>query len=155
MKNIIIRHATEKDFPAILDLIKELAAFENEQDKVINTVNQMKKEQDLFSCLVAETEKKEIIAIALYFFAYYTWIGKSLYLDDLVVKEKFRRQGIGTKLLRKLFEIAKKENCKRVRWQTLKWNKNAISLYTKAGAVIDNEWINCDFNEEAIKNFSL
>ncbi len=152
---ITIRKAIEKDFFAILSLIKELATFEKAPEKVTNTVEQMKKEKDFFQCFVAETEEKEIVGIALYFFAYYTWIGKSLYLDDLYVKESFREQKIGTRLLKKIFEIAKKENCKRVRWQVLNWNKSAIDMYKKCGADIDNEWINCDFDYQGIKEFKI
>lgn len=155
MKKITTREATEKDFPAILSLIKELATFEKSQKKVTNTVKQMKKECDLFGCFVAETEEKKIVGIAIYFFAYYTWIGKSLYLDDLVVKESFRRKGIGTQLLKKIFDVAKKESCKRVRWQVLNWNQPAINLYKKIGAEVDDEWSNCDFDSKAIKDFKL
>lgn len=152
---ITIRKASEKDFFAILSLIKELATFEKSPEKVMNTVEQMKKEKDFFQCFVAETEEREIVGIALYFIAYYTWIGKSLYLDDLYVKESFRKQKIGTRLLKKIFEIAKKENCKRVRWQVLNWNKSAIDMYRKIGADIDNEWINCDFDYQGIKEFKI
>jgi len=152
---ITIRKASEKDFFAILSLIKELATFEKSPEKVMNTVEQMKKEKDFFQCFVAETEEREIVGIALYFIAYYTWIGKSLYLDDLYVKESFRKQKIGTRLLKKIFEIAKKENCKRVRWQVLNWNKSAIDMYRKIGANIDNEWINCDFDYQGIKEFKI
>ena len=89
--NYKIRIATEKDFPEILQLIRELAAFEKAPEKVTNSVEMMKKEKDLFHCFVAETETGEIIGMALYFFAYYTWVGKSLYLDDIYVKESFRK----------------------------------------------------------------
>jgi GNAT superfamily N-acetyltransferase len=64
--------------------------------------------------------------MALYFFAYFTWMGKSLYLDDLYVKESFRGNKIGSNLLKEIFEFAKQEKCKRVRWQVLNWNKPAI-----------------------------
>ncbi len=152
--SITIRKADEKDFNAILALIKELAAFENAPEKVTNTAVQMEKEKDYFQCYVAETSEKEIVGMALYFFAYYTWVGKSLYLDDLYVKESYRGQEIGTKLLRKILEIAKKENCKRVRWQVLNWNKPAIDMYRKSGASIDDEWINCDVDARGILTFT-
>ncbi len=153
--NFSIRKAKETDFQAILSLIKELAEFEKAPDKVINTTEQMKQEKDLFSCFVAETETKEIVGIALYFFAYFTWVGKSLYLDDIYVKDTFRNQKIGTELLRKVFEEAQNENCKRVRWQVLKWNQSAIQMYLRSGAEIDDEWLNCTFDEAGIKNFKL
>src|SRR5436305_9517994 len=116
-----IRKATEKDFYAILELVKGLAIFQNCVEKVNNTVEQMLEEKDLFNCFVAENEHKEIVGIASYFFAYYTWVGKSLYLDDLYVKESHRGQKIGSELLKQIFEVAKNENCKRVRWQVSDW----------------------------------
>ena len=140
-----IRYATEEDFPAILSLIRELAAFEKAPEKVTNSVEQMKQEQELFRCLVAETGTREIVGIALYFFAYFTWVGKSLYLDDLYIKKTFRKQKIGSALLKRIFEVANSEGCKRVRWQVLSWNQPALQLYTKSGASIDGEWLNCDF----------
>ena len=153
--NITIRKATEKDFSAILSLIKELAHFEKAPEKVSNSVEQMNEEKDFFRCFVAETEEKEIVGIALYFFAYYTWIGKSLYLDDLYVKEAYRGKKIGADLLKKVIEVAKQENCKRVRWQVLNWNKPAIDFYKEFGAETDDEWINCDLDYRSIRGFKI
>lgn len=153
--NISIRVATHSDFPAILEMVKELAIFEKAEEKVTNTVEQMKDEQPFFHCLIAENDQQEPIAIALYFFAYYTWVGKSLYLDDLYVKEPFRQQGIATQLLKAVFDVARNEKCHRVRWQVLHWNENALALYRKCGATIDEQWANCDFDREGIANFSL
>ena len=153
--NIQIRKSRREDYPAILDMIKELALFEKAPEKVTNSVEQMTAEDDCFHCYVAIDENKGIVGMALYFLAYYTWIGKSLYLDDLYVKEAFRGQGIATNLLHKIFETAQKENCKRVRWQVLNWNTPALALYQKAGATIDNEWSNCDFNKQGIAEFKL
>jgi len=153
--NISIRKAKEDDFPAILSLIKELAEFEKAPENVTNSIELMKKEKDFFHCFVAETQNKEIVGMALYYFVYYTWVGKSLYLDDIFVKENFRNHKIGTALLRKIFEIAKTEDCKRVRWQVLNWNQSAIEMYKKCGAVIDNEWLNCTFDSDGVKNFMI
>jgi len=153
--NISIREATEADFPAILSLIKELADFEKAPEKVTNSVEQMNREKDLFRCFVAETESKEIAGMALYFFAYYTWVGKSLYLEDLYIKEQYRRNKVGTALLRKIFEVASAEGCQRVRWQVLNWNKSAIEMYRKSGAELDDEWLNCNFDANGIKNFRI
>jgi GNAT superfamily N-acetyltransferase len=153
--NINIRKATEEDFPEILSMIKALATFEKSPDKVTNTVGQMEREKEYFKCFVAETENSEIAGMAIYFFAYFTWVGKSLYLEDLYVKESFRKYKIGTSLLKKIFEVANDEECKRVRWQVLNWNEPAIQLYTKAGASLDDEWLNCNFDYDGIKNFSL
>lgn len=152
--NYTIRKGTSTDFPAILALIKELALFENAPEKVTNTVAQMEEEQDLFEVFVVENEQGKIIAMMLYYFVYYTWVGKSLYLDDLYVQKQYRGNKIGKKLLKKLFAIAQENNCKRVRWQVLDWNKPAIDFYQKLGATLDGEWINCDFETFKINKFN-
>mgnify|MGYP001190248822 CR=1 FL=1 len=153
MKTYRILQAKQDDFPVILSMIKELALFEKAPEQVINTVEQMNNEQNLFKCLIVKNNDSEIIGFALYFYAYFTWVGKSLYLDDLYVKPEYRSKGIGSSLLDEIFKIAKKENCKRLRWQVLNWNKDAIKLYERSGAFIDNEWSNCDYNYEQIKKF--
>ena len=135
--------------------MKELAVFQNSLEKVTNTADQMLEEKNLFQCFVAENEQKEIVGIASYFFAYYTWVGKSLYLDDLYVKESCRGQKIGSELLKRIFEIAKIENCKRVRWQVSDWNKPALEFYKKCGAEIEEEYCICDFEAKAIQEFTI
>jgi GNAT superfamily N-acetyltransferase len=150
--NITIRTGEEKDLPALLALIKELAAFEKAPDAVTNTIQRMVDEQQYFGFFIAEKDG-EIIGAAIYFFAWFTWVGKSLYLDDLYVKPAYRGQKVGSKLLRKIFEIAKKEDCQRLRWQVLDWNSNAINIYKKAGAHISSEWLNCDFHKKDIEDF--
>ena len=153
--NYTIREATEEDFPAIISLIKELAEYERSPDKVTNTVEQMKQEKELFKCLVAETEEKEIIGMALYFFAYFTWVGKSLYLEDIIVTQVWRQYKIGTALLARVMQAAREENCKRVRWQVLNWNESAINFYKKCNAEISDQWLNCTISEEGIAEFGL
>lgn len=149
---IIIRIGEEKDFEGLLILIKELAEFEDGLSFVTNNVNRMKEDKHLFNFFVAEKDG-EIIRAAICFFAYFTWVGKSLYLDDLYVKSEYRGKKIGSGLLRKVFEFAKEQNCNRLRWQVINWNKSAIEFYEKCGANISNEWLNCDFSEKDISKF--
>ncbi|HPF01512.1 MAG TPA: GNAT family N-acetyltransferase [Bacteroidales bacterium] len=146
--NIQLRPATEADFPEILGMIKELALFEKAPEKVTNSVEQMQHEKDFFHCIMAENEDGTIVGMALYFFAYYTWVGKSLYLDDLYIKPQYRGNGIGTMLLKEIMNISKEEKCTRIRWQVLDWNTPAIDLYKKMGMTLDGEWINCDWINE-------
>ncbi len=153
--DVIIRPATEKDFPEILSMIRELAEYEKAPEKVTNSVEQMKREKDLFRCLVAETGTGEIAGMAIFFIAYFTWVGKSLYLDDIYVRPQYRKQKTGTKLLKHIFRVAQEEGCKRVRWQVLKWNSTAIEMYRKYGATIDDEWLNCTFEHDEITNFPV
>ncbi|HNV66428.1 MAG TPA: GNAT family N-acetyltransferase [Bacteroidales bacterium] len=149
-----IRRANEEDFPAILALINELAEYERAPEAVTNTVEQMGRERDYFRCFVAESADHGIVGMALYFFAYFTWVGKSLYLEDIIISKQFRKRGIGEALMKRVMREAWEENCKRVRWQVLDWNEPAISFYRKSGAEINNEWLNCTFDEKGIALFN-
>ncbi len=140
---ISIRKAEPADFEAIYALIKAFAEFIKTPEKVLTTPAQMMQDKDFFNCLVA-IDKDAIIGFATYFFAYYSWTGKSVYLDDLYVVAPYRGRGIGSKLLDEVIAIAKNENCKKVRWQVSNWNEKAIEFYKMRGAIIDAVEINCD-----------
>jgi diamine N-acetyltransferase len=142
-----VRHFEKDDIPEIMKLIQELADFENASDQVRNSIEQMQKESHLFECFIAEDKNNKVVGIALFYICYFTWVGKSLYLDDLIVKEEHRGNGIGTLLLNRVLSFAKEENCKRIRWQVLDWNKEAITLYEKLGATVDKGWYNCDIEQ--------
>lgn len=145
---ITIRPALATDMPAVWALIYELAVYEKAPEEVKTTPESMIRdgfelERPLFQCIVAENEAKEIVGIALYYFAYSTWKGKMMYLDDLVVTEKARRTGLGQQLMDELFAIAKNEKVQQMRWHVLDWNEPAIKFYEKLGANLDGEWITC------------
>lgn len=139
-----IRKATEQDFPAVLSLIKEFSIFQKTPERVTITQEQMQEEANYFQCFVAETAHKNIIGYACFFFTYYSWSGRALFLDDLYVQEAYRKHGIGKMLLNEVITFAKNNNCKKLRWQVSKWNENAISFYKSIGAKIDEVEINCD-----------
>jgi diamine N-acetyltransferase len=138
-----IRRAEPNDYSEIYSLIKEFATFIKTPEKVITTPSQMICDQEYFRCFIA-CDKDKIVGFSTYFIAYYSWTGKTLYLDDLYVLEDYRGHGIGSELLDKVIETAKNENCKKVRWQVSKWNKKAIDFYKSRGATIDDVEINCD-----------
>jgi diamine N-acetyltransferase len=141
---VVVKRANEQDFSKILALIKEFSEFQGTPEMVTITLEQMVNESAFFHCFIAEADNKEIVGFATFFFAYYSWTGKALYLDDLFVKEEYRKQGIGKKLLETVIDFAKSEKCKKVRWQVSNWNANAIDFYKRMGAQIDEVEINCD-----------
>ena len=142
--DINIRPANEMDFPEIFSLITEFSVFQGTPEKVSITVDQMQENKELFNCLVAETKDKHIIGFASFFFAYYSWSGKALYLDDLYVKETFRNQAIGKILFDAVLVYAKNNHCNKMRWLVSKWNTNAIGFYKSIGANIDETELTCD-----------
>ena len=138
-----IREAQVSDFEKIFSLIREFAVFIKTPEKVITSAERMKEDKDCFRCFVAE-QNGEIVGFATWFFAYYSWSGKALYLDDLYVKEDSRGSGIGTLLFEKVIDTASENNCRKVRWQVSGWNKKAIAFYTSRGASVVDVEINCD-----------
>jgi GNAT superfamily N-acetyltransferase len=144
MNQIVVRQANEDDFPPIFSLIREFVVFQKTPEKLTLTLEQMKREKDFFRAFVAVDESGKIVGFASYYFAYYSWSGKAIYLDDLYVKESSRGQNTGTQLLSALIELAKKTEFKKIRWQVSKWNSKAIDFYKKMGAVMDDTEMNCD-----------
>jgi GNAT superfamily N-acetyltransferase len=103
----------------------------------------MKDEQEFLNCWVMETPDNKIIGYVTYFFCYYTWTGKAMYMDDLYVKPEFRGTGIGTQLINKVIQYAKETGCHKLRWQVANWNSLSINFYKKLGAEINSLEQNC------------
>lgn len=139
-----IRGAQRSDVSAILELVKELAAFERAPLEVANTVEEL--EQDLFELNCCEAIVYEmdgqVVAFALFYASYSTWKGKCMYLEDLYVKEEYRKHGIGQLLFDRVVEIARERKYRRMDWQVLDWNLPAIKFYEKNNAILDPEWLN-------------
>lgn len=141
--NITIRKAEPADFESMFNLFKEFAVFQNTPEKVLITLEQLVQDQDEFNCFVAVVDE-HIIGFATWFKAYYSWSGKSVYLDDLYVSSSFRRYGIGKQLLDKVIETAKELDCKKVRWLVSHWNTKAIEFYKLQGANIQEGEFICE-----------
>lgn len=151
-----IRFATQSDMPKVLELIKELAVFEKEPDAVIVTEKDLIEhgfgKNPLFTCFVAEREQ-EIVAIALIYFRFSTWKGKTVHLEDLIVKQELRGQGLGTLLLDEVIKYGYSQGVQRICWEVLDWNTSAINFYEKQGAKILKDWYLAQLEGDAIKNY--
>ncbi len=146
MSDVYIREGLIEDLPQVLELIKELAAYEKALNEVENTVDRMKVDgfgaYPVFGFFVAE-KNNIIIGISLYYYRYSTWKGKRLYLEDIVVTQAERGNGIGKLLFDATIQKAKETKCTGMMWQVLDWNEPAINFYKKYGARFDNGWLNC------------
>tara|TARA_Y100000766_G_C18754554_1_gene530214 strand:+ start:265 stop:735 length:471 start_codon:yes stop_codon:yes gene_type:complete len=155
---IKIRKGIKSDLPFILDLIKELADYEKALSEVDINLTQLENDgfgnKSVFSFIVAE-RNNQIVGMALYYTKYSTWKGKCLFLEDLIVREKYRKSGIGSKLFNEVIRTAKSKKMKRVMWQVLDWNQPAINFYKKYNAHIDNKWLDGKLIQTQIDSFTV
>lgn len=151
-----IRQAVRKDMPEVLKLIEELALFEHEPDEVEVTVEILEREgfgeNPLFTCFVAEVND-HIVGAALVYFRFSTWKGRTLHLEDLIVEESKRGQGIGEALYKEVMQFAYDRGLKRVAWDVLDWNTGAIRFYERSGAVVKKEWRVVHMNEKGLSDY--
>lgn len=153
---MVIRKGTKEDVSSILSLIKELAVFEKEPDAVIVTEADLLRdgfsENPLYYTFIAE-EDGEVIGMALYYYRYSTWKGKTIHLEDLIVRENKRGTGAGFGLYKKIIEQGKLDGVKRIEWNVLDWNTNAIKFYEISGAKVLDDWRVVQMDENGIQTF--
>ena len=153
---MIIRKGIPEDMPEVLALITELAIFEKEPNAVVVTVEDLVRdgfsEHPLFYTFVAEVQN-EIIGVALYYFRFSTWKGKTIHLEDLIVREKNRGTGAGFALYTEIIKQGKKDNVRRIEWNVLDWNTPAIEFYKKSGATVLDDWRVVHMDEIGIDTF--
>lgn len=153
---MIIRKGNAADMPAVLELIRELAAFEREPEAVVISAADLVRdgfsEAPLFHTFIAEKDEK-IVGMALYYYRYSTWKGKTIHLEDLIISEKMRGTGLGFALYSEVIKQGKKDNVRRIEWNVLDWNTPAIDFYEKSGAKVLSDWRVVQMDENGIENF--
>jgi len=158
-ESFTIRKAEKKDIPLILQMIRELAHYENLLHEVTATEETLL--QSIFhdpkgpEVLIAEEEKTPV-GFVLFFHNFSTFLGrKGIYIEDLYVRQEYRSKGYGKAILKEICRLAKKRNCGRVEWWVLDWNERAINFYKKIGAIPMDEWTVFRLDEKSIDHLSL
>ncbi|SHK88427.1 L-amino acid N-acyltransferase YncA [Chitinophaga jiangningensis] len=145
MDNITLRVARKEDCPRLLELIRELAEYEKASQEVTVTLEHFEAagfgENPVWKAFVAEVNE-QIVGFALYYVRYSTWKGCRLYLEDIIVTEKWRGKKIGQLLFEQLFKEAREKQFSGITFQVLEWNEPAINFYKKFQAKFDPEWVN-------------
>ncbi len=154
--SILIKKAAKEDMPAVLSLIKELAVYEKEPDAVqISSETLIEEglgEHPLFNCFVAVVDDT-IVGIALTYFVFSTWRGRTLHLEDLIVTESQRGTGVGMALYKRVMQYGKEQGVAQVKWIVLNWNTPAIDFYIKTGAELHKDWYIAAMNNERLNAF--
>ncbi|XP_075416981.1 thialysine N-epsilon-acetyltransferase [Tenrec ecaudatus] len=168
MASLRIRAAKEGDCGDILRLIRELAECEKLSDQVQISEEALRAdgfgENPFYHCVVAEIlpahgepRGPQVVGYGLYYFIYSTWKGRNVYLEDIYVMPEHRGQGIGSKIIQKVAEVALDKGCTQFRLAVLDWNKRAIDLYKALGARDLTEaegWHSFRFEREAMRELA-
>ena len=158
MNHAAWRTATPADLTAIVGLIRELAVFEHLEHLMQATPQAM--EPHLFGprpaaeALVAEADGGAIVAFALFFTNFSTFLAKpGLYLEDLYVQPAWRGRGLGKGALQWLGALALERGCGRFEWSVLDWNRQAIDFYERMGATVMPDWRICRLTGDALEAY--
>lgn len=166
---IVIRKAEAHDVPKMLALVRELAAFEKEPEAVTVTESEMRDagfgEKPVWWGWVAERPDDQMIGrsengntrlvgIAVCYERYSTWRGRVGYLEDIVVTDSLRGQGIGEKLFKACAVEAVERGYHHLTWQVLDWNEGAIRFYKRLGAELSAEWLNGRLYHDRLKEIA-
>jgi GNAT superfamily N-acetyltransferase len=152
-----IVRATDDDAELLCELICELAVFEQLHDQCWITPDAVRQH------LVGPTRSAEAliawledapVGFAVYYRTFSTFAARpGIFLEDLFVRSRFRRQGIGRQLLTAVGRIARHANAGRLEWTTLKWNENARRLYASLGAREKGEWLLLRMEDDELAAF--
>ena len=136
-----IRDATPDDLEETLALVRELAEYEREPDAVVFERDEFARHlfgaDAVARALVAVDDDGGVAGMALYYRTFSTWLGRDgIWLEDLFVREPYRRHGYG----RALIEGLRARTSGRVEWAVLDWNAPAHSFYRRLGAEPVDGW---------------
>lgn len=157
IKDLELVDAEPKDVPDLLDLIYEIASYEQLTSEVTATKESL--QESLFerkrAYVVLARLRNKTIGYMLYFFNYSTFTGsENLYLEDIFILKEYRHLGIGKALFKVLASIALQHNCKRIDWVCLNWNEPSLKFYQSLHAVRHDEWIVHRLTEEDIQRIA-
>jgi len=150
----MIRAAEPHDVDAILQGIRDLAAYEKLEHEVDASLASLRDQlfgpRPIIGAFVAE-EAGRVVGFALYFSTYSTFkTAPCLHLEDLFVEPDYRGKGLGEALLRAVAAEAERRECPRLTWNVLDWNEPAIGFYRRMGADVLPDWRVCRVEGSAI-----
>lgn len=156
--NFQIETAKEEHIPAIIELMREFAEYENLLEYLEITEEKLYGalfgENGFVECLVA-TSENQLISYALYFLNFSSFRGQTgVYLEDIFIKKEFRKYGIGELMLKQIARAGKENGAVRMDFLVLDWNEPAINFYKKHGAVMDESERHFKFTDEAFESLS-
>ncbi len=155
---VILRNAIVSDCQAMLVLVNELALYEKAPQEVTITLAQFVDagfgKNPVWQAFVAEVNGV-IVGFALFYVRFSTWKGSQLYLEDFIVTEAMRGQGIGKLLFERTIKEAKQKGYASMVWQVLDWNQPALNFYAKYQAGTEAGWLNASLSKKQLDEFTI
>ncbi|PIC26574.1 hypothetical protein B9Z55_019110 [Caenorhabditis nigoni] len=158
MTNFTIVAVTPAHADHLIGMIHELAEFEKMKTSVVNTAEKLRKDiknKSVHGFIAFDGE--EPAGMNLYYYAYSTWVGQYIHMEDLYIRPQFRRKGLARTLWKKLAQVAKDKEIVRLEWAVLDWNKDAIALYDTvdyANMTEKEGWLTFRMDGAAIQKFA-
>ncbi|ESO00325.1 hypothetical protein HELRODRAFT_186311 [Helobdella robusta] len=180
MKNRVnVRWSRKEDCGEIRNMIQELAEFQNIGNQPTITVPILEKEgfgpNPSFRCLVAEycndgddgtaaavatattTKQQPLLGLLIFMDTFHSFYGRIMHLELWFVREKYRGERVGSKLMERFMQIADGEGIKKVDFICMEENHSSVKFYKSSGAksISDDEsWIWFRYGEDEIKRMS-
>ncbi|MGI9055547.1 MAG: GNAT family N-acetyltransferase [Pyrinomonadaceae bacterium] len=156
--NFQIETAKQEHIPAIVELMREFAEYENLLESLEITAEKLYKavfgDGSFVECLIV-TSNETPVGYALYYLNFSSFRGQTgVYLEDIYIKKDFRKYGIGELMIKQIARAGKAEGAQRMDFQVLDWNTSAINFYKKHGAVIDESERHFKFTDEAFEKLA-
>jgi len=114
MRNIVIRAASKKDIPLILDLLYDLGRPKPRTHSQVNTfeklITRYLSDSDK-EILVAENQTTVIGMVSIMYLSRLNQKFFEMYIPELIVAKSYQSQGIGKKLIQTCIKFAKEKKC--------------------------------------------
>jgi len=152
-----IRFAEENDARIVLDMVRELAAYEKLVDNFEATEERFC--ESLFHRGVAETligeYERKPVGYAIFFRNFSSFTGRiGLYIEDIYVKPEMRGKGFGQAMFAYIAKLAVERKCGRLEWSCLDWNKPSIAFYEKMDAKRVEDWTMYKLSGDALQRMA-
>ncbi len=140
-----IRLAQEKDIGELLELMRQLAQFEDylTEFRVTDIALRELITAATPTCFFWVAEQKDrLLGYAVSYIIPFTFdVCPSMVLKELFVLPAFRDAGIGAQLFRAVQQFALIRGASRLKWEVLRGNSSAERFYQRLGAQRDEKWL--------------
>lgn len=134
---ITIREAQETETLLIQELVKEMATYERRPEDMTGTQEELRYwlfERRIATILLMECDDK-VIGYAIYYPIFGSFAARAnVHLEDLYIREEYRKRGLGRVFFEAVAGRAKEEGYAKMEWSCLDWNTPSIGFYEKIGA---------------------